>query len=416
MVYRLHGKRIYTSDIISLCHSLMVDEVLIAIPTLSNKQLYDKVRLMSQANVAISVLPSFEEIDPSHYTLNPRPIKIEEVLGRQEISLDLTGLAKFVQGKRIMVTGAGGSIGSEHVRQLSIYDVAELILVDQYENGLFLIGQELRTSGISYSLKVCSIQDLDSLRNLFEETNPQIVYHAAAHKHVPLMEESPLQAIQNNIIGSYHVFQCATDVKCDHVVVISTDKAVNPTNIMGATKRVVERLMQTMAKTSTTTFSAVRFGNVLGSNGSVVPVFEKQIAKGGPVLVTDPKIKRYFMTIPEAVQLVLETSLYAKSGTIFVLDMGEPVLIQELAERMIRLAGYEPHVDIMIEYTGLRPGEKMFEELVIDSTNTTKTANDKIFIETAPEEVLDLTHIKDIPYLQQLVDSIIAQAKEANDV
>jgi FlaA1/EpsC-like NDP-sugar epimerase len=296
------------------------------------------------------------------------------------------------------------------------YDVAELILVDQYENGLFAIGQELANQSISYQLRVCSIQDIESLQQVFAETTPQIVYHAAAHKHVPLMESSPQQAIQNNIIGSYHVFHCAIEHECEHVVVISTDKAVNPTNVMGATKRIVERLMQTVSQNSKTVFSAVRFGNVLGSNGSVIPVFEQQIAKGGPVLVTDPEIKRYFMTIPEAVQLVLETSLYASNGTIFVLDMGEPMYIKDLAERMIRLAGFEPGVDIKIEYTGLRPGEKMFEELVLDPNHSKTTSNEKIFIEMAEAEPIDLKRITDFDYCKELVQTTIDQAKEKTRV
>jgi FlaA1/EpsC-like NDP-sugar epimerase len=413
-VLRLHGKKIYTSDVLEVLHAQSIDEVVLAIPTLSNKQLLEKIQLLAKAKVALSVLPSFEEIDPKNYSLTPRAIKIEDVLGRKEVSLDLDGLSHFVQGKRIMVTGAGGSIGSELVRQLSMYDVNELILVDQYENGLFAIGQELMHAKAKIQLRVCSVVDKQSLQALFEETQPQIVYHAAAHKHVPLMEDAPWQAMQNNIIGSYHVFECANEIGSEHVVVISTDKAVNPTNVMGATKRIVERVMQTMSLQSNTVFSAVRFGNVLGSNGSVIPIFEQQIAKGGPVRVTHPEIKRYFMTIPEAVQLVLETSLYASSGDIFVLDMGEPILIKDLAESMIRLAGFEPHEDIKIEYTGLRPGEKMFEELVIDADHMKKTANDKIVVETAPIEPVDLTKILNQSYLKELLQATIQPAKEGH--
>lgn len=408
------AKKIYTTDVGSVIRSLSIDHVVLAIPTLSKRQLLDKIQLLAHAKVAISVLPSFEEIDPKHYTITPRTIKIEDVLGRKEVTLDLKGLASFVQGKRIMVTGAGGSIGSELVRQLANYDVKELILVDQYENGLFAIGQELNHTKVQFQLRVCSVVDMNSLRALFQATNPEIVYHAAAHKHVPLMEDAPWQAMQNNIIGSYNVFQCANDVGSGHVVVISTDKAVNPTNVMGATKRIVERVMQTMALESNTMFSAVRFGNVLGSNGSVIPIFEQQIAKGGPVRVTHPEIKRYFMTIPEAVQLVLETSLYANSGDIFVLDMGEPIFIKDLAESMIRLAGFEPHEDIKIEYTGLRPGEKMFEELVIDADHMKNTANEKIVVETAPIEPVDLTKMLNPTYLHELLQATIKPSKEGH--
>jgi FlaA1/EpsC-like NDP-sugar epimerase len=414
--FRLHAKLVYVKDIVQRCQSLQIDEVIIAIPTLSKRELQAKVSLLASANVAISVLPSFEEIDPKNYKVVPRAIKIEDVLGRKEVQLDLKGLASFVSKKRILITGAGGSIGSELACQLASYDIEELILLDSYENGLFSLGQELQSMKVNYRLRIVSIQDAHALQELFEATKPQLVYHAAAHKHVPLMEDSPNEAIKNNIQGSYHVFQSAMSVGVEHVVVISTDKAVNPTNIMGATKRLVERVMQTVASNSKTIFSAVRFGNVLGSNGSVIPLFEAQIAQGGPVLVTDPAIKRYFMTIPEAVQLVLESSLYAKGGDIFVLDMGEPIFIKDLAESMIRLAGFEPHQDIQIKYTGLRPGEKMFEELVFDSNVISKTANPKIFIETVTEEPLDLSQIHNQDYLRSLVQATIQRPVENANV
>jgi FlaA1/EpsC-like NDP-sugar epimerase len=409
--YRLHGKPVHVNHLITVCDALQIDEVVIAIPTLSKRELQTKVHLLSSANVAISVLPSFEEIDPKNYKVIPRAIKIEDVLGRKEVQLDLQGLASFVQGKRICITGAGGSIGSELARQLAMFEIEELILIDSYENGLFALGQELQAVQIKVTLRIVSVQDAAGLQELFEATRPQLVYHAAAHKHVPLMEDSPVEAIKNNIQGSFHVFQSAMSVGCDHVVVISTDKAVNPTNVMGATKRIVERVMQTMASSSKTVFSAVRFGNVLGSNGSVIPLFEAQIAKGGPVLVTDPAIKRYFMTIPEAVQLVLESSLYAKGGDIFVLDMGEPILIKDLAETMIRLAGFDPYEEIPIVYTGLRPGEKMFEELILDPNVVSTTKNQKIFIETITEDPIDLSQMNHLPYLQSLLQATIHRSK-----
>ena len=413
---RLHSKRIVTKQLLTILQTLEIDEVVIAIPTLSTKDLQSKVAMLAQANVAISVLPSFEEIDPANYKVVPRSIKIADVLGRQEVKLDLKGLAKFVQGQRICITGAGGSIGSELARQLATFDVEELICIDSYENGLFSLGQVLQSMNVKYRLRIVSIQDAIALQELFEQTKPQLVYHAAAHKHVPLMEDSPNEAIKNNIVGSFNLFQSAISVGAKHVVVISTDKAVNPTNIMGATKRVVERVMQTLASDAKTIFSAVRFGNVLGSNGSVIPLFEAQIAQGGPVLVTDPAIKRYFMTIPEAVQLVLESSLYAKGGDIFVLDMGEPILIKDLAETMIRLAGFEPYQDINIEYTGLRPGEKMFEELILDPDVVTTTANPKIFLETVTEPAIDLQQITHLPYLQELVQSTLKHPVETDHV
>jgi FlaA1/EpsC-like NDP-sugar epimerase len=290
--------------------------------------------------------------------------------------------------------------------------VKQLILLDQFENNLYTLDQSLRryypAKADVFLPLIASVQDALRIDEIIQTYRPNIIFHAAAHKHVPLMESSPQEAIKNNVFGSFHVMQAAIKHQVPQVVVISTDKAVNPTNVMGATKRVVEIMMQLFAATSTTTvLSAVRFGNVLGSQGSVVPLFEAQIAAGGPVTITDPEIKRYFMTIPEACQLILQSSLDASSGDIFVLDMGEPIKIIDLANQMIRLAGFEPGVDIQIQTVGLRPGEKMFEELLLDASNVTSTKRDKIYVEHPMTHDVSLHQLLDMTYVQSMVQSII---------
>jgi FlaA1/EpsC-like NDP-sugar epimerase len=326
----------------------------------------------------------------------------------------LEGLEEFLTNQVVLITGAGGSIGSELARQVAKYPIKQLILLDHTENGLFFIAKELQSIKNKLLVRIASIQDEARIDEILNDLKPTLIYHAAAHKHVGLMEDSPIEAIKNNIIGSYHVMNLAMKHKVKQMVTISTDKAVRPTNVMGASKQVVERIMQTLSKDSPTIFSAVRFGNVLGSNGSVIPIFEAQIAKGGPVTVTDPNVKRYFMTIPEAVQLVMETSLYAEKGNIFILDMGEPVLIKDLAETMIRLAGFEPYQDIDIAFTGLQPGEKMFEELILNENQVVKTPNQKIFLESTPLEPVDISKILDTNYGLTLVGSIINEVSDVS--
>lgn len=296
--------------------------------------------------------------------------------------MDLDAILGYIQGKTVLVTGGGGSIGSEICRQLAGHGVGKLIIFDIYENNAYSIQKQLEWEYPSLDMEVLigSVRNESRVEDIFKTYHPEIVFHAAAHKHVPLMEDSPNEAIKNNVIGTYLTAQMASRYHASKFILISTDKAVNPTNIMGASKRICEMVIQMIGKRSATEFAAVRFGNVLGSNGSVIPLFRRQIEHGGPVTVTHPDIIRYFMTIPEAVSLVLEAGAYAKNGEIFVLNMGEPVKIDDLARNMIRLSGYEPDVDIMIKYTGLRPGEKLYEELLMNEEGMKTTENDRIFV------------------------------------
>ncbi len=311
-----------------------------------------------------------------------REVQIEDLLGREPIRVNLDEIMGYVSNKVILVTGGGGSIGSELCRQIASHNPKQLIILDIYENNAYDIQQELKRSYPELNLLVLigSVRNTHRMNTIFERYRPQIVYHAAAHKHVPLMEDSPNEAIKNNVFGTYKTAKAASHYGAERFVLISTDKAVNPTNIMGASKRMCEMVVQMLNKESETDFVAVRFGNVLGSNGSVIPLFKKQILDGGPVTVTHPDIIRYFMTIPEAVSLVLQAGAYAKGGEIFVLDMGEPVRILDLAKNLIRLSGYVPDQDIMIEFTGLRPGEKLYEELLMDEEGLLDTPNRLIHI------------------------------------
>jgi FlaA1/EpsC-like NDP-sugar epimerase len=411
----LHGKPVQPvpSELSLFVNQHQIKEVYIAIPTLRRLDVLQKAKPFTALQVRVQVLPSFEDVSKKNYQLQPKPIEVEEVLGREVVELDLDGLEEFLINQVVLITGAGGSIGSELARQVAKYPIKQLILLDHTENGLFFVAKELESIKEKLVVRIASIQDEARIDEILDDLKPTLIYHAAAHKHVVLMEDSPIEAIKNNIIGSFHVMNLAMKHKVKQMVTISTDKAVRPTNVMGASKQVVERIMQTLSKQSPTIFSAVRFGNVLGSNGSVIPIFEAQIAKGGPVTVTDPNVKRYFMTIPEAVQLVMETSLYAENGNIFILDMGEPVLIKDLAETMIRLAGFEPYQDIDIAFTGLQQGEKMFEELILNEDQVVKTPNQKIFLESTPLEPVDISKILDMNHGLTLVESII---NEANDV
>ncbi len=311
-----------------------------------------------------------------------RDVEVEDLLGRDPISVDLDSILGYVQGKVVLVTGGGGSIGSELCRQIATHKPKQLVIVDIYENSVYDIQQELKQKypDLDMVVLIASVRNTNRMNYIFSQYKPHIVYHAAAHKHVPLMEDSPTEAIKNNVFGTFKTAQAAAMSGVQRFVMISTDKAVNPTNIMGASKRICEMIIQTFDKHYDTEFVAVRFGNVLGSNGSVIPLFRKQIAAGGPVTVTHPDIIRYFMTIPEAVSLVLQAGAYAKGGEIFVLDMGEPVKILTLAENLIKLSGYRVGEDIKIEFTGLRPGEKLYEELLMEEEGMRDTANKMIHI------------------------------------
>ena len=341
------------------------------------------LEICQETGVKTRVLPTTEEVITKQGAMNSlRDVQIEDLLGRETVHLDNKNINSLIKNKTVLVTGGGGSIGSELCRQIIKYEPKRLVILDIYENNLYDIEMELRAEYPKLNLEaiVASVRDKARLNNVFETYKPEIVFHAAAHKHVPLMEKSPLEAIKNNVFGTYNVVNCADEYGVEKFVLISTDKAVNPTNIMGASKRVCEMIVQAKNKVSKTEYAAVRFGNVLGSNGSVIPLFKKQIERGGPVTVTHKDITRFFMTIPEAVQLILQAVTYAKGGEIFVLDMGEPVKIYDLAVSLIKLLGYEPNVDIPIEITGLRPGEKLYEEILMSEEGLTSTKHDKIFI------------------------------------
>jgi FlaA1/EpsC-like NDP-sugar epimerase len=317
-----------------------------------------------------------------------REVKIEELLGRETVAFDEVQVRSFIKNRTVLVTGGGGSIGSELCRQIARMNPLKLVIVDIYENNAYDIQQELKfiyKDKLDLKIEIASVRDKEKMNLLFARYRPNIVFHAAAHKHVPLMEDCPEEAIKNNILGTYNVVLAADRYHVDKFVLISTDKAVNPTNIMGASKRFCEMILQSMKKISRTEYVAVRFGNVLGSNGSVIPLFKRQIEQGGPVTVTDKRIIRFFMTIPEAAQLVLQAGSMANSSEIYVLDMGKPVKILDLAEKLIRLSGYEPYKDIPIIETGLRPGEKLYEELLMMSEELEATLNRKIFIERQKE-------------------------------
>ena len=342
-----------------------------------------------------------------------KDVDVSDLLGREQIQVDLDSIMDYVSGKVILVTGGGGSIGSELCRQIAAHQPKQLVIVDIYENTTYDIQNELRHNypDLNLVVLIASVRNTKRIDQIFEKYRPDIIYHAAAHKHVPLMEDSPNEAVKNNVLGTWKVVQAADKWKVKRFVMISTDKAVNPTNIMGATKRICEMIIQTYDKHSETEFVAVRFGNVLGSNGSVIPLFKKQIASGGPVTVTHPDIIRYFMTIPEAVSLVLQAGAYAKGGEIFVLDMGQPVKIVDLAKNLILLSGHKPNEDIMITYTGLRPGEKLYEEMLMEEEGMQDTDNKLIHI-GKPIEIDEEVFMKQ---LTELRDYVIEEPDDIRD-
>jgi len=360
-----------------------IQEIIIAMPSVNKKEIGKILEICKETNCKLKILPGIYQLVKGEVEISKlRAVQIEDLLGREPIKINLDEVVEYLEGKTILVTGGGGSIGSELCRQIATYNPRTLIIVDIYENNAYEIQQELERKypGIELIVLIASVRNTHRMESIFCKYRPDVVYHAAAHKHVPLMENSPNEAIKNNVFGTYKTAMAAAKYGTKRFVLISSDKAVNPTNIMGASKRICEMIIQTLDKEYQTEFVAVRFGNVLGSNGSVIPLFEKQIAEGGPVTVTHPDIIRYFMTIPEAVSLVLQAGAYAKGGEIFVLDMGEPVKILDLAKNLIRLSGYTPYEDIDIIFTGLRPGEKLYEELLMKEEGMRNTDNKLIYI------------------------------------
>ena len=397
-----------TSQVKEIVEKENVDEIILAMANVDKARKSEIINICKETKCKLKTIPGIYEIIDGKVDIKKiRDVDIEDLLGREPIKVNMEEMSGYIEERTVLVTGGGGSIGSELCRQIASFNPKHLIIVDNYENNAYAIQQELirKYEGkLNLSTIIASIREYKRMDEIFNEYKPDVVFHAAAHKHVPLMENSPSEAIKNNIFGTLNVARLADTYKVKRMVLISTDKAVNPTNIMGATKRAAEMIIQTINKNSETEFVAVRFGNVLGSNGSVIPLFKKQIAEGGPVTITHPDIIRYFMTIPEAVQLVLQAGAMAKGGEIFILDMGEPVKIVDLANNLIRLSGFEPGVDIKIEYSGLRAGEKLYEELLMSEEGLTKTANSKIFI-GKPVEFDTKKVMHNLEMLKKIVDN-----------
>ncbi len=375
------------NDIVDLANKYDVDEIIIAIPSAKRAVVKEIVKICEETTAKLKIVPGIYEMIDGHFDINAiRDVQIEDLLGRDEVALDIEHICEYLKDKTVLVTGAGGSIGSELVRQIVNFKPKRLIVLDIYENNLYDLYNELKLSADLKDIElvsiIASVRDKKNIEHVMKvNAPPDVVFHAAAHKHVPLMEDNPKEAIKNNILGTYNVAHAAHLSNVTRFVMISTDKAVNPTNVMGATKRVCEMIIQGLNSISSTEYVGVRFGNVLGSNGSVIPLFKKQINEVGYVTVTHPDIIRYFMTIPEAAKLVIQSGAMAKGGELFVLDMGgEPVKIVDLARDLIRLSGFEPEVDIPINFVGLRPGEKLYEELLMDEEGIKSTTHDKIFV------------------------------------
>lgn len=416
---KMQGLNVYGNrfDLAKVVAKYEVDVVIIAIPTLSEEDRKEIINLAKDTHVEVKILPKVYDIIEGKVSISSiRSVEIEDLLGRDQVKLDNDTISDYISDKKVIVTGGGGSIGSELCRQIARYKPKTLMILDIYENNAYEIQLELRRKYPELDLKVfiASVRDQERINELFQIHQPEVVFHAAAHKHVPLMENNAPEAIKNNVFGTYHVASAANKIGVKKFVLISTDKAVNPTNIMGASKRLCEMIVQSMANSeSKTEYVAVRFGNVLGSNGSVIPLFKEQIKNGGPVTVTHPDIIRYFMTIPEAAQLVVQAGGLAKGGEIFVLDMGEPVKIDTLARDLIRLSGFEPDEEIKVQYSGLRPGEKLYEELLMSEEGLEQTSSSKIFV----AKPMDITMETLTDYLGQLKtcinekEDIIAKVK-----
>lgn len=402
-------------SIVEIAQKTNADSIIIAIPSTSAKALKEVTQLCLQTGCDVKTLPGlYQLIDGNVSVSRLRDVDVQDLLGREPVKVNLDEVMGYIEEQVVLVTGGGGSIGSELCRQIATHNPKQLIILDIYENNAYEIEQELKRNlpNLNLLTLIASIRDSGKMEDVFKTYRPDIVFHAAAHKHVPLMETSPNEAVKNNVLGTYKVVKCADKYGVKKFVQISTDKAVNPTNIMGATKRVCEMIIQAFSRKSKTQFVAVRFGNVLGSNGSVIPLFKKQIAEGGPVTVTHKDIIRYFMTIPEAVSLVLQAGAYAKGGEIFVLDMGEQVRIYDLAVNLIKLSGLEPDKDIEIKITGLRPGEKLYEERLMAEEGLEKTANDRISIGKPIE--MDDEHL--FKTLEKLYDEAYAESEQMKEL
>lgn len=389
-----------------------IDEIIFAIPSANTQTKKEILDICKESGCKLRTVPGTYQLINGDVSVSAlKEVEIEDLLGREPIEINSEEVLGYVRDRVVLVTGGGGSIGGELCRQIAAHSPRQLIILDIYENNAYEIQQELirRYPELNLVVLIGSVRNTNRVNSIFETYRPEIVYHAAAHKHVPLMEDSPNEAIKNNVMGTYKIATAADRYGVDRFVLISTDKAVNPANVMGASKRICEMIVQMMNRKSGTNFVAVRFGNVLGSNGSVIPLFKQQIAEGGPVTVTDPEIIRYFMTIPEAVSLVLQAGAYARGGEIFVLDMGEPMKILDLAVNLIKLSGYRPGEDIEIRFTGLRPGEKMYEELLIQQENLEKTANKMIFVEKP-------TYFNEEIFERQLERLIAAAKKESSGI
>lgn len=387
-------------DIRRIARKYGIDEIIIAIPSAPQSELRDIAEECSKTRCKVQILPGLIDLINEKVTVNKlRDIDIEDLLGREAVKVNLRAISGYLEGRIVMVTGGGGSIGSELCRQICRFKPRRLVAVDIYENSIFELANEIRGifPDVEFDIVIGSVRDYERMEEVFRRFKPHVVFHAAAHKHVPLMEANPREAIVNNIQGTKNLLDLAEEYAVSKFVLISTDKAVNPTNVMGATKRVGEMMLQDKSANSRTNYAAVRFGNVLGSNGSVIPIFREQIAHGGPVTVTHPDICRYFMTIPEAVQLVIQAGAMAEGGEIFILDMGDPVKIMDLAEKLIRLSGFEPHKDIEIRITGLRPGEKLYEELLLDEEGIQTTTHNKIFVGHPVDPSPALSRLLEVP-------------------
>ena len=404
---KVYGNR---GKIAEAARKLAADVILLAIPSADTKDKAEILELCKNTECKIKIIPGVMDFHKSENILGKiRDVDVEDLLGREPIKLEVQGISDYIEGKQVVVTGGGGSIGSELCRQIARFNPKMLIIIDIYENNAYDLQNEMKYEFPELDLKViiASVRDRKRIDGIFKEFVPDVVFHAAAHKHVPLMEYSPSEAIKNNVFGTLNTAEIADKYKVKRFVLISTDKAVNPTNIMGASKRMCEMVVQAMDKVSDTEFVAVRFGNVLGSNGSVIPLFKKQIQRGGPVTLTHKDITRFFMTIPEAAQLVIQAGAYASGGEIFVLDMGKPVKIYDLALDLIKLSGLTPGKDIDIKITGLRPGEKLYEELLMDEEGLGKTTHDKIFIGKPSEISMDILK----PKLEELRFVLDSQSK-----
>ena len=417
--YSVAGVRIIGDryDIERICELNNVDSIFFSIVNIDNKNKKEILEICNRTSAEVKVLPDLRElITEENLYHSLRNVEIEDLLGRDPIELDNHNIKNIINDKVVLVTGGGGSIGEELCRQIMLHSPRQLLMLDIYENNLYNIELELKSKYPNSNIEaiIANIRDRQRMFDLFEEYHPDVVFHAAAHKHVPLMENNPTEAIKNNVFGTYNLVNASDAFKTKRFILISTDKAVNPTNIMGATKRLCEMIIQAKDKGSETEFVAVRFGNVLGSNGSVVPLFKKQIKEGGPVTVTHKEITRFFMTIPEAVALVLQSITYAKGGEIFVLDMGEPVKIYDLAKSLIELSGLKLDEDIKIEITGMRPGEKLYEELLMDEENLEETSHEKIFITEPMDFTMDNIEEK-LDSLRYLIDNDITDKNTVKD-